>query len=479
MSSIAKNFGLNIILNVSRAIFPLITAPYVSRILGPDGIGLYGFSNTYVNYFILFALLGIPMYGIREIAKCKGEQTAISDVFSQLWTISLLCTIIISLLFIISIFIIPQIYENYPIFFVAGLALFFAPFQIDWYFQGLERFDFITSRTLIIRFISVACIFIFIKEKDDLILYVGITALSIVISNIWNFFALRKYGTKLKFSFSNEWKKHLKPLLYLFSSSIAVSVYVILDTLMLGFISDYSQVGYYTNAMSISRILLFIVTSLSAVAIPRLASLYKDGRIMEVNSLIQKSFSIISLLAVPMTIGLACIAPTFIILFFGPEYKGAVIPMAILGGLIIAIGFNNICGVQILTGLGFDKLFLRSVVIGAILNCVLNALLIPFWGAIGASISSLTAESVILGITYYYVRNKTEVRITGIKSDIFKSLIGSLSFLPICFFLYGLLSGWIYVFTAIIICSISYIIIELLLKHNSVSTFYSYLKLHK
>ncbi len=475
MASIAKNFGYNILLNVSRVIFPLITAPYVSRVLEPDGIGLFGFSHTYVNYFVLVALLGIPTYGIREVAKSKSSKEEVEKLVSQLMSISFICTAIVSLFYIGSIFLIPKLAENYIIFFIAGTVLYLAPFQIDWFFQGIERFDFITVRSLIVRIISIGCIFIFVKTKEDLPLYVGISALGTVIGNVWNYIALYRYGIRVKISIKNTYR-HLKPLLILFSSSIAISIYIVLDTIMLGFMSDYNQVGYYTNASYISRTLLVLVTSLSAVAIPRISDLTKNEKTEEINLLIRKSFSIISFLAIPMTVGIICLSSEFTILFFGEQYGGTIIPMAIMSGIIIAVGFNNLTGVQVLIGMGRDKPFLWAVIIGAVLNFFMNLMLIHEYGAIGASISSVTAEFVILGVTAYFVIRYTPVRIKGIRGDIFKSIIGCIIFYPVCCLLHNFVDGWKYLIIATIISGIFYILLEILLKHGSVPLILSLIK---
>lgn len=475
MASIAKNFGYNIILNVSRVIMPLITAPYVSRVLEPDGIGLSGFANSYVSYFVLVALLGLPMYGVREVAKCRNNPSELNALISQLVSISMITTLIMSVIYIGTVFYIPQLRVNKLIFIVSGTVLYLVPLQIDWFFQGMERFDFITSRILCIRVISVTLIFLLVKNKDDLIIYVGILALSTILGNLWNFISLKKHGIKFNLS-TNKLRRHFKPLMILFSSSVAISIYVILDTIMLGFMCEYNQVGYYTNATHISKTLLTLVTSLSAVAIPRVSSYFKEKNIVGINELMKKSFSIISFLAIPMAIGIICISPQFSVAFFGSAFQGVTIPLAITALLIIAIGFNNLTGVQILIGMGFDKLFLKSVVSGALLNLSLNLVLIPNLGATGAAISSVFAEVLILVITIIYVRKYTQVRIHGGMKDILKSAIGCLPMIPIVIFLSIFTTGWIFIFSAIIIASSAYILIELLLKHQSCLIFQTIIK---
>lgn len=475
MASIAKNFGYNILLNVSRVIFPLITAPYVSRVLEPSGIGLFGFSNTYVSYFVLFALLGIPLYGVREISKCKDSLIELNKLTSELFSISFLSTLIVSLIYLGTLFFIPQLRENLTIFLIAGTVLYLAPFQIDWFFQGIEKFDFITIRSIIVRIISIVCIFIFIKTKEDLPLYVGIAACGTIVGNIWNYIALRSKGVKITMSIKGM-KKHVRPILILFSSSLAISIYNVLDTVMLGFMSAYSEVGYYSNASYISRTLLVLVTSLSAVAIPRISRFTNENKLEEINVLVRKSFSIISLLAIPITVGIICLSKDFTLLFFGDKFSGAILPLSILSMLITIVGFNNLTGVQILIGMGRDKQFFWAVLSGAILNLMMNLFLIPLFGAVGASISSVVAETVILFITIIFIIRFTTIRIKGIGSDIVKSFVGCSFFIPICYYLHIVAQGWYFLVAAIVLCVLTYIIIEIILKHKSLSLIYSILK---
>lgn len=466
MPSIAKNFGLNIFINVSRVIFPLITAPYVSRILGPEGIGIFGFSNTYVSYFVLIALLGIPMYGIREVAKVKENIINLSESTSQLFTISVISTSVVTLIYIASIFLIPKLAEKSIIFFVAGTTLYLCPFQIDWYYQGNEKFDFITIRTLIVRCISLICIFLFVRVKNDLIYYVLINASGIVVANIWSFLYLKKELPQLHLTIRNL-SHHMRPMMYLFISSIATSIYIILDTIMLGFMTDYSQVGFYTNASSISRTLVIIVTSLSAVAIPRIASYYKEGRIYEINMLLEKSFSVIAYLSIPISIGLICISPVLATSFFGESFSGSIVPLMIMSGIVISIGFNNLYGIQILVSIGLEKCLLCAVSIGAIINLIVNLLIIPRYGAIGASVSSVLAETFILIFTIYFVNKRTNIKMGNTKYDILKPLMGSLLFIPVCYILRIYFDGWTYLLITIPVAGSIYCLSQIIFKQRA------------
>lgn len=471
MKSIRLNLFYNIVLNVSKVLFPLITAPYVARVLSSEGLGLFNFSNTYAAYFGMVALLGIPTYGIREVSKAREDKERLSALVSELMSVSFLMTLGVTALYIASLFAIPQLGEDRLIFIIAGILLYLSPFKIDWFFSGLERFGFITMRSLVIKTLSIIALFVFVHTKEDLLIYVIINALSNVTGDVWNFSAMLKEGVRPRLVFTGL-GKHMKPVLVLFASAVAISVYTVLDTIMLGLISDdhYSQVAYYNCASNISKMILAAVTSFSAVAIPRMSYyLEKDDRV-EINKLVRKSFSVVSFLAIPAAMGIACIAPTFAPLFYGPGYDGAIIPLQVMAFVIVAIGLNNLSGVQILIGLGEDKLFLYAVVIGAVFNFSMNLILIPIMGATGASIASVAAETLIFAVTLYYVRKHTFVRIKGI-SDIVKSLAASLLFIPLIYALKPVFHGWVLVGVFCVLGFCLYVVMQQVLRNSSMTLF--------
>ena len=313
--SIKKNFVYNVLLNISSVIFPLITAPYVSRVLESDGVGLFNFSGTYAGYFASVALLGIPTYGVREIAKIRDSQDDQEKLISQLLTISIIATLAVTVIYLASIALVGQLSENFILFFLAGFVIYLSPFSINWYYQGLEEFGFITFRTLVIRVLSIICLFLFVRIKEDIIIYVIINVFSNALANIWNFLKLYDKGIKPYITFTGL-HVHIKPLLILFVSSVAVSIYTVLDTLMLGFMTNYDQVGFYTNAMHISKVLVIAVTSLSIVAAPRVSYYVNNCEYQKINELFNTSFSFVCFLAFPITIGLICASSTFVPLFF-------------------------------------------------------------------------------------------------------------------------------------------------------------------
>ena len=440
MKSIRLNFFYNLLLNVSRVIFPLITAPYVARVLSPEGVGLFNFSNTYASYFAMFAVLGIPTYGMREVAKVRDDRARLSELVSQLVSIQTVLTVGISVLYLGSIALVGRLSQDAKVFLLAGLILYLCPIKTEWFFSGEERFGFITLRQVVVKVICIVSIFIFVKTRADLLIYVGIYAVCNIIGEVWTFGAMLREGVHLRFTLTG-FRAHIKPVMILFASSVAISIYTMLDTLMLGFISDYSEVAFYNCATNISKSLLAAVTSFSAVAVPRMAYYLEQGDQREVNKLVDKGFSVASFLAIPAAVGLACIAPTFTVLFYGDQYTGAILPLQIMAFVLMAIGLNNITAWQGLVGLGKDKLFLYSVLIGAGLNLVLNSILIPFYGAVGAASASVAAEFLILGVSTWFMVKHTFIRIHVYK-DAILSLLISLLFIPLVWVMGKFLHGW-------------------------------------
>lgn len=474
MKSIKRNLLYNILLNILSVISPLITAPYVARVLEPDGVGLLNFSGTYAGYFALVASLGIPTYGVREVAKYREDKKHLSILVSQLVSIGAITTILVTILFLLSVALIGQLTENYIVFLVSGFALYLSPIKVNWFFQGIEEFGYITLRSLITSVISLICLFVFVRDKDDLIVLIILSLAGGLFADIWNFIKMWNSGIRIRFT-TNGLRQHMKPLFILFASSIAISIYTILDTIMLGFLSDYEEVGFYNYAVRISKTMLMLVTSLSMVTVPRVSYFMERKEYDRINELINKSFSFVSFLAFPVAIGLLCIAPTFVPLFLGGKFVGTITPLMILSFLIIAIGLNNLTGVQILIGMGYDKQFLYSVLTGTITNFALNYFMIPYWGAVGASISSVVAEFLILFVTAFYVYKSTPIRF-DFKKDLLKSSIGALSFVPLLLILHSYLSGWVMVGVYILACGVAYLMFEYIFKNTSVELFYETIK---
>ena len=334
MNSIKKNFIINGIKIFFNLIFPIITFPYISRVLGPIGIGKITFATSIINYFLLFTNLGIPLYGIREIARIRENRLNLSKTFSEILFLNLITTIIGMIIFII--FLQLKLFGNdINLFQVMSLNIIFTFIGVEWYFQGMENYSYITKRSIIFKIISIILMFIFVNRKEDVVIYAGILVLALVGSNILNFFKAKK---EILISFKNlNIKKHLKPILTIFSMNIAISIYTNLDSVMLGYHSSEYSLGIYSASSKIIHLVLGIVTSLGAVLLPRISNYIANKQEKELKEILEKTLTFLLALSIPCVIGIILTADEIIKIFSGNEFMEAVKTMKILSSIIFFI----------------------------------------------------------------------------------------------------------------------------------------------
>jgi O-antigen/teichoic acid export membrane protein len=395
--SIKLNAAMNVIRIISSMIFPLITFPYVSRILGPEGTGKVSFANSFVSYFIMLASIGIPMYGIREIARVRANKELLSATAQELFVMNFVVSVVVFLGFIGLIFLNGKLHDEKTLFFIVSFSIILTSIGMDWLYQGLEEYTYITVRSLIFSFISVIAIFIFIHHKENYLIYGAIGVFASLGSSVLNFYKARKIIFARRVTPWN-FKRHVKPLIVVYIMSFIISIYIQLDTVMLGFMSTAKNVGYYASAIKLTKMLLALVTSLGTVLLPRLSFYIANNRRNEFDELIKKSFAIIILLCLPIVAALMMLSKDVIIVLAGVQYLPAASCMIITAPIILFIGLTNIFGIQILYPLGKDKSVVASVAVGALISFVLNLLLIPRLAHIGAAIATLAAEFGVLVI---------------------------------------------------------------------------------
>lgn len=399
--SLKKNAVLNIIKNVMGLIFPLITFPYVSRILGPVGVGKVNFAHSIISYFSMIAALGINTYGVREAAKLRIDRIALTKFVKEILSINIISTFIAYLMLFFTILFVPKFSEYRVLLVVCSGTILFVTLGVDWLYSALEEFSYITIRSILFQIISIVLMFIFVHKKDDYLKYAGIGVVSSVGSNICNFVHARKY-ISYKETVKKEIKKHIKPIFTLFAMSIAVSIYTALDTTMLGFISGDEQVGFYTAATRINKIVVSIITAAVAVLLPRLSYYLSLNDRSNFNALIEKALKVVVLLSLPCTAGLCFVAKPVVYLLSGIEYEPAIIVMQVMNPIIIAISLSGLVGIQIFMPLGKEKTTLITVIVGAVVNFSLNLFLIPKYGALGAGIATVCAECIVTVLQLLY-----------------------------------------------------------------------------
>lgn len=407
--SIKRNYLLNTSYQILILFVPLITAPYLSRVLGVKNIGMYSYAVSIVSYFTLFAILGTSTYGQRKIAYVQDDREERSRVFFETLIFRSIASITVLIFWLIYI---CKNQTNEFIYIVLSLNIFSVLTDITWFFQGLEEFAKIIIRNFFIRVISILFVFICIKSSDDLVLYVAGTGILNIIGNISIWLYLPKYITRVK---NIKPFRDIKEIVLLFIPTIAIQIYTVLDKTMIGFFSsDSTNNGYYEQAEKIVKISLTVITSLGTVMIPRIAKTYMNGDKEAVNKYMYRSYRFVWFLAIPMCLGFVSIANRFVPIFYGAGYEGTIPLLKLFSTLLIIIGLNNVTGVQFLIPTKKQNIFTRTVIYGAVINLILNIILIPKYFAIGAAIGSIVAELAITIIQFIYIYRLKEFKIINI-----------------------------------------------------------------
>lgn len=459
-NSIAKNYIFNLIYQMLTVITPLVTTPYVSRVLGATNIGIYGYTFSIVTYFVLFGSLGISMYGQREIAYAQNDAQKRSKIFWELIIIRLL-TNAIALAIFYFFFCRNGDYAIYYKILIFELSA--SAFDISWYFMGIEDFGKPVIRNIIVKAIGLVCIFLFVKEKNDLWKYLLIYSLSDFLGNVTLWFYVPKYISKPVLN-KLSYIYHIQPILSLFVPQIATQVYTVLDKTMVGNITnDMSEVGYYDNAQKIVKALLALVTAMGSVMSSRIAASFSNGSKEEMKTYLSKSIHLVWMISVPFVFGLIAISEILVPWYFGNGYEPVKYLMCTTTPILIAIGLSNITGIQYLIQVGEQSKYTISVVAGALINMVFNFIFIHLFGTIGAVISTVIAEYSILGIQLYFVRKDLDIK------DFFKPSIKYLiSGLAMCLVVYGVEhligGGTIGILVSILVGVVSYIGMLIILR---------------
>ena len=410
--SITFNFVMNVILSMSSFIFPLITFPYVSRVLLPDGTGKVSFATSVITYFAMFAQLGIPTYGIRACAKVRDDRKKLSKTVQELFCINLLMTVVAYIAFGIALLTVPRLQQDKTLFVIISLTMIFNAIGMEWLYKALEQYTYITVRSIVFKFVALIAMFVFVRQKADYVVYGAITILASSASNIFNFINIHKY-VDMEVSEKLQIKKHLKPVLVFFAMSCATTIYTHLDTVMLGFMKTDTDVGYYNAAVKIKTILVTVVTSLGTVLLPRVSYYIEKGMMEEFWKTARKAMNFVVMFSVPLFIFFILFAREGVYFLSGNAFEGAVIPMQIIMPTLLFIGMTNIMGIQMLVPMGKEKFVLYSEIAGAIVDLVLNMILIPRYAAAGAAIGTMAAEIVVWIVQLYFMRENVRILYIG------------------------------------------------------------------
>ena len=394
---------MNILLTMSSFIFPLITFPYVSRVLGADGNGKVQLATSFVYYFTLFAQLGIPTYGIKACAAVREDRKSLSRTVHELLFINILMTVIAYIAFFIVLETVPRLKEERMLYLISSASVFLTIAGMEWLFRAMEQYSYITIRSLIFKALGVVAMFALVHTKEHYVIYGAISVLATAGSALMNLTQLPKY-IEIKPVGGYNIGQHLKPVIVLFAYTCATTIYINLDSVMLGFMRTDEDVGYYAVAVKLKNILVSVVTALGAVLLPRVSYYYKQKQFDTFWETIKKSMHVVILLAAPLTLYCMIATAPAIRFLAGDGYVQSVVPMIWIMPTLLFIGMTYVMGIEVLIPMGRETLVLVASAIAAVVDVIINAILIPSMGATGAAIGTLVAEILVFVIQYIALR---------------------------------------------------------------------------
>lgn len=402
--SVQFNFIMNAILTVSSFVFPMITFPYASRVLLVENYGKVTFATSVLTYFAMFAALGIPNYGIRACARVRDDKVKLSRTAQELMIINLITSAITYVAFFVSLIFVKRFQQDSTLLIINSVSILLNTLGVTWLYSALEQYSYITVRNIVCKIISIILMFIFVHNPSDYVIYGAIAMVASGGSNLLNFLNLRKCII-LKPLGNYHFKQHLKPIFIFFATSVAISVYTNLDTVMLGFMTDDIQTGLYGASVKVKNLLTGVVSSLGNVLLPRLSLYVSNQESDKFYETLSKVLNFLLLISLPLTIYFVFYSRTSILLFSGAEYEGATLPMQLLMPTVFLIAISGLTGNQMLVPLGRERVVMTSVICGALVDFGLNWLFIPKWGAAGAAAATLVTEFVVLAVQLFFLRS--------------------------------------------------------------------------
>jgi O-antigen/teichoic acid export membrane protein len=451
---VVKNYLYNASYQVFVLLIPLITTPYLARVLGPTGVGINAYTNSIIQYFILFGSIGVNLYGNRQIAFVRDDKDKITETFYEIFLMRIMTITLAYAAFLIFL----MMTGSYHIYYLAqSISIIAAAFDISWFFMGVENFGVTVLRNFVVKIVTLISIFTFVKSFDDLNIYIMILSLSLLIGNMTLFPNLRRYIGKINFKKLKIWQ-HLKPSMILFVPQIATQIYLVVNKTMLGSMTSVQSAGYFDQSDKMIKMILAIVTATGTVMLPHVANAFMKGEVQKTKEFLYNSFSFVTALSVPMTFGIAAIAQKFVPLFFTDKFLAVTPLMMIESVVILLIAWSNALGTQYLLPTNQNGAFTKSVVLGAVVNIVVNIPFIMLWGAMGATISTVLSELAVTGYQLYVLRRQISYR--SLFTDIEKYLLAGIAMFVIVYSLDKIFpSSWLMVVIEVMIGIVIYILI--------------------
>lgn len=470
MTEINKSLRLNMMLNAIKGLlsvlFPLITFPYISNVLGVDNIGRYNFSSSIISYFVLLAGLGINTYAIREGARIRQNKKQIQNFVNEIFSINIISTIISYCLFFLILFLVEKLHEYNSLLLIFSIQIAFTTIGVEWIYSIYEDYFYITIRSILFQIISLILLFVFVKDENDVCIYAAITVLSSVGSNLINFIRARKY-CNICFIKNFNLKEHLKPIMILFGMSATISIYVSSDMTILGFLCNDYTVGIYAVSMKVYNVVKTILSAILIVSVPRLSSLLANSDKNKFSIVASDIYNTLVSVVLPSMVGVILLRYQIVVFLSGTDYAEATSSLFLLSIALIFCMGAWFWGQCILVPMKMEGTVFKVTVVSALVNVGLNMVLIPIWKENAAALTTIIAEGISFVWCWYKGRKYTKV--TGTISTLLKVIVGCVGIIAvsiICGKLFG--NGVTYMFSTIIGAVIIYAVIEIVLKNQAV-----------
>lgn len=468
---VIKNYLYNATYQIFILLVPFVTIPYLSRVLGPTGIGINSYTNSIIQLFILLGGLGTNLYGSRQVAFVRDKRDELTQVFYEVTIFRLVSFLIIFLLF--GVFL--SFSGEYKLFYLAqSISILAALLDVAWFFMGLENFAITVLRNIVVKVTTLIFIFVFVKKPSDLMIYILIVSFSLVFGNLTLLPSLKRY-----IGYPN-WKnlhiqKYFWPAILLFVPQVSTQVYVLINKTLLGFLINVRVSGYFDQSDKIIKMILAIVTATGTVMMPHVANAFAKGKHDETKRYLYESFSFVSALSVPMMLGLMAVADKFVPLFFTNKFIDVVPIMMLESVVILMIAWNNVLGTQYLLPTDQTKYFIQSVVLGTIFNCLIDIPFIILWDAKGAAVATVLSELLVFGYQLWTVRGQIKFRY--LFEDNYKYfLAGAIMFVVIFMLDKKLSDSWLSIGLEILLGILVYLILLVLFRAKIVERAKSVLK---
>lgn len=407
MGNLKKNLSYQTAYQILSTILPLITAPYLARVLGAARLGVFSYTNSVVSYFVLFSMLGFAGHGARSIAAAGKDKTARSKVFFSIFSMQALTTTVSLAVYLL--YLLFWCKENRLIAVIQTMQVLSCFFDINWLFTGMENFRVTVTRSFVVRVLTVAAIFLFVRSKNDLWIYVLLMSMGTLLGSVALWFQLPKLVSRVRVTLP-EMRSHIRPSLMLFVPLAAMTIYHVMDKTMLGILSSFEQSGYYYNADKAINIPAGIIGGFSTVFMPRAAKLASGAEVSASDAFFNRSMKGTVYIASAMAFGIAAVAEHFVPFFFGQGYDSCVLLIVMMSPILIIKAFSFSARYQFIIPRKLDAIYIKSVICGAVVNLISNVLLIPRYGALGAVIGTILAELTACLIQYVLIRRQIDFR---------------------------------------------------------------------